>query len=104
MEIEQLKRIFEKVQKQNLWQSQPKKHFCLKNQCERKISISLSDGKVPLCYQGNDLDDIVSDANEEGCNHDGDDVAGSLPCDLFSRRFRNEAFAGAGQARGHTLG
>ena len=46
----------------------------------------------------------VSVANEEGCNHDGDDVAGSLPCDLFSRRFRNEAFAGAGQAGGHTLG
>ena len=54
--------------------------------------------------QSNDLDENVSDANEEGSNHDGDDVAGSLPCDLFSRRFRNEAFAGGGQARGHTLG
>ena len=54
--------------------------------------------------QSNDLDDNVSDANEEDGNHDGDDVAGSLPCDLFSRRFRNEAFAGAGQAGGHTLG
>ena len=68
------------------------------------INQSLSSLSSFPFRQSNDLDDNVSVANEEGCNHDGDDVAGSLPCDLFSRWFRNEAFAGAGQARGHTLG